>query len=157
MQRVRITREAHLFSMCSSATPIIDRGTLPTRTDSNLAAVPRQIDFRVWKIAQAIERNPAVTVPYLASLVNLSGSRASHLFKAQTGLALKDVLTDKRLSKAGFLLRTTEMRIKEITYLLGYSQGTSFDRAFQKKFHCTPTQYRNQQRQPIVLQNSVFG
>jgi AraC-like DNA-binding protein len=116
----------------------------------------RHIDFRVGKIVQAIERNPYVTVPYLASLVNLSGSRLSHVFKAQSGRTLKNALTDRRLSEAELLLRTTEMRIKEITHVLGYSQGPSFDRAFQKQFHCTPTQYRNQQRQPIMLGNSVL-
>lgn len=120
-------------------------------------AVPQHIDFRVEKILQVIEQDSSASVPYLASLVNLSGSRLSHLFKAQTGLTLKNALTGHRLNKAEVLLRTTEMSIKEITYCLGYSQGPSFDRAFQKKFHCTPTQYRNQERQPVVLRNSSFG
>jgi AraC-like DNA-binding protein len=120
-------------------------------------AFHQQIDLRIGRALQAIEHNPSSTIPHLASLVNLSGSRLSHLFKAQTGLSLKGFLTEKRLGKAAFLLRTTEMRIKEITYLCGYSQGPSFDRAFHKKFRCSPTDYRNQQRQPIVLRNSLFG
>jgi transcriptional regulator GlxA family with amidase domain len=127
------------------------------RQASTKMATPQQIDFRVGKTLQAIEHNPSSSIQYLASLVNLSGSRLSHLFKAQTGLTLKGFLIDKRLNRAAFLLRTTEIRIKEITYLSGYSQGPSFDRAFQKKFRCSPSHYRNQQRQPMVPRNSLFG
>ena len=118
--------------------------------------IPEQVDFRVGKVLQAIEHNPSVTIPYLARLVNLSSSRLSHVFKAQTGLSLKSFLTEQRLGRAALLLRTTEMRIKKLTYLTGYSQEPNFVRAFHKKFRCSPTHYRNQQQQPILLRNSPF-
>jgi AraC family transcriptional regulator of arabinose operon len=120
-------------------------------------AIPRQVDFRLGRVLQAAEDNPSTTIPHLAGLVNLSCSRLSHLFKAQTGLGLKNFLTDQRLERSAYLLRTTGMRVKEITYNIGYSQESSFVRAFRKKFHCSPTRYRNQQQQQLLLRNSRFG
>jgi two-component system, response regulator YesN len=120
-------------------------------------AVHQPIDFRIAKALQAIDHDPSTSIPHLATLVSLSGSRLRHLFKTQVGMGLKSFLTDRRMNRAAFFLQTTQMTIKEISYLSGYSQSPNFDRAFQKKFRCSPTCYRNQQRQPIALQNSLFG
>jgi AraC family transcriptional regulator, arabinose operon regulatory protein len=120
-------------------------------------AIHQPIDFRIAKVLQAIDHNSSTSIPYLAGLANLSGSRLRHLFTAQIGMSLKSFLTDRRLNRAAFFLQTTQMTIKEISYLSGYSQSPNFVRAFHKKFRCSPTCYRNQQRQPIVLQNSLFG
>jgi AraC family transcriptional regulator, arabinose operon regulatory protein len=112
-------------------------------------------DFRVGQVLQAIESNPNATIPTLAGLVNLSSSRLGHLFKAQTGVSLGSFLARRRLEKAAELLRSTDKRVKEITFAVGYRQESSFVRAFAKKFDCSPTDYRNQQR--LLLRNSRFS
>jgi AraC-like DNA-binding protein len=104
-------------------------------------------DFRIQKVLQAIKADPTVRISDLASQVNLSNSRLSHLFKTQTGLSLIVFLANKRLERAADLLRDTEMRVKEITYSIGYCQEPSFNRAFRKKFDCSPLSYRKQQRE----------
>ena len=114
------------------------------------SASPR--DFRIQTILQTIESNPTESVRDLAQRVNLSRSRLSHLFKAKMGLSLTIFLAERRMEKAADLLRSTEMRIKEITFIVGYQQEPSFVRAFRKKFECTPTSYRYQQR--LRLRNS---
>jgi AraC-like DNA-binding protein len=141
------------------AAQVLRRFLFLTRGDTGVAkiATQRPTDFRIAKALQAIEHNPATSIPQLSGFVNLSGSRLRHLFKAQVGVSLKFFLTESRLNRAAFFLQTTQMTIKEISYLSGYSQSPSFVRAFHKKFLCSPTHYRNQQRQPIVLQNSLFG
>jgi AraC-like DNA-binding protein len=114
------------------------------------SASPR--DFRIQTILQTIESNPTESVRDLAQRVNLSSSRLSHLFKAKMGFSLTIFLAERRMEKAADLLRSTEMRIKEITFIVGYQQEPSFVRAFRKKFECTPTSYRHQQR--LRLRNS---
>ena len=109
-------------------------------------------DFRIQKVLQTIESNPTESVQDLAQRVNLSSSRLSHLFKAYMGLSLTIFLADRRMEKAAHLLRSTEMRVKEITYVVGYQQEPSFVRAFRKRFECTPTDYRHRQR--LQLRNS---
>ena len=103
-------------------------------------------DFRIQQVLQAIESNPSTSISDLANRVNLSNSRLGHLFKAKTGLSLNAFLASERLEKAADLLRFTEMRVKEITYNVGYCQEPSFNRAFKKRFDTSPASYRKQQR-----------
>jgi AraC-like DNA-binding protein len=109
-------------------------------------------DSRIRKVVQAIDGKPSQTIQDLSRLVNLSGSRLSHLFKAQTGWNLHSFLWNQRMDKAAALLRSTEMRVKEITDCVGYGQTPSFNRAFKKKFGSSPTSYRC--RQQLLLRNS---
>ncbi|MGD0831501.1 MAG: AraC family transcriptional regulator [Terracidiphilus sp.] len=103
-------------------------------------------DFRIQKVLQTIKTDPSIRIQDLADQVNLSSSRLSHLFKDQTGLSLNVYLANERLNRAADLLRKTEMRVKEITYCVGYCQEPSFQRAFKRKFDFSPLSYRNRQR-----------
>jgi AraC-like DNA-binding protein len=111
----------------------------------------RPVDRRIGKVLEAIECNPSASVQELSRLVNLSSSRLSHLFKAAVGLNLNTFLSNRRVERAADLLQSTEMQIKEITYSAGYSQASSFVRAFERRFGSSPTNYR---RQRFVLRNS---
>ncbi len=111
-------------------------------------------DLRISKILRIVKDDPSKSVQALSRLANLSSSRLCHLFKAQTGKSLKSFLSDQRLEKAANLLLTTEMRIKEISYAVGYCQEPSFVRAFRKKFDHSPTSYRRGQL--LLLTNSRF-
>jgi AraC-like DNA-binding protein len=111
-------------------------------------------DLRISKILKIVEYDPSKSIQALSRLANLSSSRLCHLFKAQTGNSLKSFLSDQRLEKAATLLLTTEMRIKEISYAVGYCQEPSFVRAFRKKFDHSPTSYRREQL--LLLTNSRF-
>ena len=117
-----------------------------------IVSIPPPADSRIRKILQAIDSKPSETIQDLSRLVNLSSSRLSHLFKAQTGWNLNSFLWNRRMDRAADLLRSTELRVKEITDYAGYGQTPSFDRAFKKKFGSSPTCYRNRQR--LLLRNS---
>ena len=86
---------------------------------------------RSWEIAE------------LAHLVNLSGSRLRHLFKQETGTTPAQYLKAVRLRKAGTLLRTTFMSVKEIAMTVGLTTASYFVREFRKSYGMTPTEYRN--------------
>ncbi len=112
-------------------------------------------DFRIRQVLQAIQSDPSASISDLADQVNLSSSRLGHLFKAQTGLSLNVFLANERLEKAADLLRCTDMRVKEITYNVGYCQEPSFTRAFKKRFDTSPATYRKQQR--LFSKGCQFG
>ncbi len=101
-----------------------------------------QADRRIQRILEILERGVACDVRELGRVVNLSSSRLQHLFKAQTGSCLSDYSLELRLLKAAALLQFTDIRIKEITYMAGYSHSPSFTRAFKKRFCATPQGYR---------------
>ena len=112
-------------------------------------------DRRIEKIMEILERYPAKDVRELGRLVNLSTSRLQHLFKAQTGSRVNDYLVECRLQAAARLLKSTELRIKEVTSRMGYRHSSSFDRAFKKRFAVGPAEYRKAQQ--LLLKNSGSG
>ena len=103
-------------------------------------------DYRIRKILKSLERDPAKSIPELASLVNLSSSRLGHLFKLQMGVDLNRFLANERLEKAAQLLRSTELSIKQIAATVGYHHSSSFDRGFQKQFGIAPADFRRNHR-----------
>lgn len=105
---------------------------------------PPPKDRRIQKILQILERGGANEVREIGRLVNLSTSRVEHLFKAQTGTRISDYLLESRLHTAACLLKSTEVRIKEITYMTGYKHPSSFTRAFKRRFAKSPHEYRQQ-------------
>jgi AraC family transcriptional regulator, arabinose operon regulatory protein len=116
-------------------------------TNRSDAEVPSMIgtasaDLRVRRVADAVERHQFRSIQQLAQVVNLSGSRLSHLFKEQTGLILSDVLTKQRMRRAAHLLRSTDLSINEISQQIGYCHATSFARSFKRVFECSPIVYR---------------
>jgi AraC family transcriptional regulator, arabinose operon regulatory protein len=107
---------------------------------------PLPADDRIRRVLQAIESNPERSIQELSALVNLSSSRLSHLFKAETGFSLQTFLSSSRLQAALDLLHSTEMPIKEISYRAGYRHAPSFVRAFRNKFGASPSGYRSQRQ-----------
>ena len=110
------------------------------------------LDPRVETVLQTVYSNPFTTIAALALRANLSTSRLSHLFRQHTGARLSGFLSERRLDAAAELLRTGNLRVKEITYATGYRHEPSFVRAFTKRFGCSPNNYRRQQ--PLSLRNS---
>ncbi len=106
-------------------------------------------DYRIRKVLEALEHNPAKSVPELASLVNLSRSRLGHLFKLQMGVDLSHFLANQRLEKGAELLQRTELSIKQIAVLVGYHHASSFGRGFQNKFGMTPAEFRRKHRKEV--------
>jgi AraC family transcriptional regulator, arabinose operon regulatory protein len=103
------------------------------------------MDRRIEVVISNMETNcshPWV-VAELANLVNLSASRLRHLFKQETGTTPAQYLKTVRLRKAGMLLRTTFMSVKEIAITVGLTTASYFVREFRKSYGMTPTEYRN--------------
>ncbi len=97
---------------------------------------------RLRQILKRIESGPCCSIHSLAVEFNLSSSRLEHLFKQQTGACLGQVLTERRLQQATYLLEHTNLRIKEIACAVGYEHTSSFDRAFERRFGYSPLLYR---------------
>jgi transcriptional regulator GlxA family with amidase domain len=103
-------------------------------------------DYRIRKVLESLEDDPAKSVSELATLVNLSSSRLGHLFKRQMGVDLSHFLANGRLEKAAELLRQTELSVKEIAVRVGYHHSSSLDRGFQNKFGVPPAHFRRRHR-----------
>lgn len=69
----------------------------------------------------------------------------SRLIKNTTGRTYTELLQEKRLSQAAWLLNTTTLSITDIGLDVGYSNFSYFYKIFRQKFGCSPKDYRKRQ------------
>ena len=74
-----------------------------------------------------------VSLPYLSAAVHRT-----------TGRTFKDLLLEKRLSKAAQLLRETRLTTQDIILAVGYENTSYFYRAFRARYGATPKDYRKE-------------
>ena len=74
-----------------------------------------------------------VSLPYLSAAVHRA-----------TGRTFKELLLEKRLSKAAQLLRETRLTTQDIILAVGYENTSYFYRAFRARFGFTPKDYRKE-------------
>lgn len=78
----------------------------------------------------------------IAKAVGCNESYISHIFSDAFKITLTDYIASLRIGDALHLLSQTSMSVSQIGLLLGFGSIRSFNRAFQKQMHMSPTEYR---------------
>ena len=78
-----------------------------------------------------------LSVDCLAEKFHLNRSYLMHLFKAETGFTILNYVTEKRLFLAKQYIKTG-MSVTQACYSCGFSDYTSFYRAFRRRFGVSP-------------------
>jgi AraC-like DNA-binding protein len=129
--------------------PVIEHYDEPTALEpvNNLIPLPVEevvaeprVQIAINFMRARLERT--ISAKELASVVNLSTSHLSHLFKSETGLSPGKYLRRLRMEKAGELLETTLFSVKQIMASVGYNNKSNFSRHFKRHFGPTPSKYR---------------
>ena len=116
---------------------------LANLTASTLAAKRRDyIDEAIFFMTNNFDR--PITTAEISAGINLDRSYFTRLFKRRTGIAPSDWLLNYRLDKATALLRSTDLKIKEIALSVGFEDPLYFTRRFSRRFGVSPTEWRNQ-------------
>lgn len=79
----------------------------------------------------------------IASRLHYELPYLSRLIRQQTGKNYTELLQEKRLSQAAWLLRNTDRKVDEISLSVGYENISYFHRLFAARFGCTPKKYRD--------------
>lgn len=79
----------------------------------------------------------------IANKLNQPHYKLSKLIKKHTKMTFKELLQEKKLSKAVELLKVTEYPIVEVIELVGYENLTYFYKIFKEKYGVTPKEYRD--------------
>jgi two-component system response regulator YesN len=79
----------------------------------------------------------------IADDLMVSAKYVSRIFKDKMGINLTDYICDVRVNKAKELLKTTNMKISEISSQIGIESRTTFLRVFKKRTGVSPNEYRN--------------
>ncbi len=83
-----------------------------------------------------------VALREVAARVNLSPCHFCAVFKRQTGLTFTAYRNRLRLERAAELLREPGRRITEVAFEAGFDSIPYFNRAFRRRYGCSPTEYR---------------
>jgi two-component system response regulator YesN len=93
--------------------------------------------------------NKDISLDELANLLCLNPSYFSRFFKQQTGETFKDYVIKAKMEKALYLLQNNELKIYEISDLLGYRNSKYFHRVFKKYFGHSPKEYQKREDEII--------
>ncbi|MCM3747025.1 response regulator [Paenibacillus pasadenensis] len=110
----------------------------------------RKVILKVKEIIKSGYANSEFTLEQVASSVYLNATYLSELFKESTGQKFIDFVTDVRLNEARRMLLETDMKMSEVCAAVGYTSSKYFSTLFRKRFHVTPTQYRESGSYPNV-------
>ena len=77
-----------------------------------------------------------------AALLGYDIYHLSRQIRKKTGKTFLDILQEKRLLQAVFLLENTKLRVSEVSVEVGYENTSHFHRLFRSRFGCAPKQYR---------------
>jgi two-component system response regulator YesN len=78
--------------------------------------------------------------------MSMSYSNLYRIVKSETGKSIKQYVLDRKIEKAGDLLRTTNKNIAEIMLDVGFNNAGHFSALFKKHTGLSPTQYRDKSR-----------
>jgi len=87
--------------------------------------------------------NEELSLNDVASVCNVSPNYFSSLFSNEMKLTFVEYVTNKRISKAKKLLKTTTMHTGDIASAVGYKDQHYFSVVFKKIQGCSPRDYRN--------------
>lgn len=100
--------------------------------------------YIVERVEKYIQENyqTDIAVQTLAEHLNINQSYLSVLFKKEIGQNISSYLSEIRISKAKQYLQNPDIKIQDITTLVGYQTHSYFTYQFKKHVGCTPAEFR---------------
>ena len=106
-------------------------------------SVPTEEQAAVLKLLAYAETNYATgTLSDAAHQLHYDVPWLSREVKRKTGKTYTQIVQEKRLAQAAFLLRNTQRKIVDISLAVGYENVSYFHRLFFESFGCSPRSYR---------------
>jgi AraC-like DNA-binding protein len=145
----------NLFWRLATESAVVTLGVALLRAKARLerapghASVARACDWRVRRVMERMETEieSDVGLRELASDVGLSPSHLSAVFVAAVGVPPHRWLLHRRVERSRELLTRTRRSITDIALSCGFSSSQHFSTAFKAQEGCTPTDFRNGQKQ----------
>lgn len=85
-----------------------------------------------------------VTKEDLAARLHLSSRQVNRYLQKRYGMSFREKLFSTRMQHAGWLLRHTELSVRQIAPQVGYTSVPAFIRSFTRFHNRTPQQFRDQ-------------
>jgi AraC-like DNA-binding protein/quercetin dioxygenase-like cupin family protein len=130
---------------------------MASRTEQARRHSAGQQTERIKEALEYIERHYAepIRLRELASLVSMSEAYFCRFFKRITAATPVEYINLYRVRQAAILLRSTDKKIMNIAYEVGFNNMSYFNTVFKQRFGCTPMEYR--QRGATGAPSDEFG
>ena len=125
----------------------LERNT--TSSEAVKVAIPSELHTRERNVEQEVKKYVKehlaedITVTQIAEVLHFNPQYLMRTFKAKSGVSIMEYITQTRLSYAKQILRDTDLPIKSVALMVGYSDYAYFTRVFRKETGYSPSQYRN--------------
>src|SRR6266702_6515640 len=113
-------------------------------TPVNIPDRNRAEPVEIWKARNFIHQysDDELSLTKVAKFAHISANYLSEKFKEVAGINFVDYVARIRVSKARDLLQTSNLRISEIAFAVGFQSLSQFNRVFKKLTQKSPTQFR---------------
>ncbi len=98
--------------------------------------------YRVQHYIEQHFQEPDLSINKMAASLNFTSAYLCQVFKKEKGTTINAYINAFRIGKATELLKNTDVRTYEVSYLVGYSNSNYFSRQFKKHVGMTPTEFR---------------
>lgn len=103
----------------------------------------KEQDTIVWVLRYIEEHYADGSLTEIADMLHYDVTWLSREIKRRTGKTYTELLQDKRLSQAAWLLRNTRQKVADIGISVGYENLSYFHRIFAQHFGISPKAYRD--------------
>jgi AraC-like DNA-binding protein len=117
--------------------------------ETPVTAVQSEDEKLMLKVTQYIESNldsANLSVEELSKHVYMSHASLYRKIVDLTGETPVEFIRSVKLNKAADLLATSDLKISEIGYAVGFTTPNYFTRAFRAKFNISPSEYMSLKR-----------
>lgn len=84
-----------------------------------------------------------LTVEDIARSLYINSGYLRQIFKKEAGMTVTDYITNTRMKKARELLNSGNIKLCEISSMVGYSDASYFSKCFKKYYGRSPSEYEN--------------
>lgn len=107
------------------------------------ALVHEEQEETVWQALRYVESNYIDgSLADMAKTLHYNISWLSREIKRKTGKTYTEIVQEKRLAQAAFLLKNTDRNVADVAAAVGYENNSYFHRIFQETYGKTPKHYR---------------
>ena len=104
-----------------------------------------QDDAAIFKVLRYVESNYTDgSLAELAELLHYDLSWLSREIKRKTGKTYTQLVQEKRLAQAAFLLKNTDRNVSDISVAVGYENISYFHKIFAAEYGKSPKYYRDE-------------
>jgi signal transduction histidine kinase/ligand-binding sensor domain-containing protein/DNA-binding response OmpR family regulator len=121
-------------------------GSTVSLEEKNLADGDKEFLDKLVKLIDKHIEDTELDGTFLEPLLAMSKMQLYRKLKSLSNMTPGEFIKHIRLQRTVQLLQTTQLTVSEIFYRSGFNNQSYFFREFKKRFHCSPNEYRSQQR-----------